>query len=76
MKNEKRFWVTVAIVFVAILVWHFTSAIVPALAKGVKALTPFLLAFITAYLLRHPCIWVEKLLSFKQKRRFTSGNIL
>ncbi|MBE7092044.1 MAG: AI-2E family transporter [Clostridiales bacterium] len=69
MKNEKRFWVTVAIVFVAILVWHFTSAIVPALAKGVKALTPFLLAFITAYLLRHPCIWVEKLLSFTTKKK-------
>ena len=69
MKNEKRFWATVALVFVAILVWHITSAIVPALAKGVKALTPFLLAFITAYLLRHPCIWVEKLLSFLTKKQ-------
>ncbi len=69
MKNEKRFWATVALVFVAILVWHITSAIVPALAKGVKALIPFLLAFITAYLLRHPCIWIEKLLSFTTKKQ-------
>lgn len=69
MKNEKRFWATVALVFVAILVWHITSAMVPALAKGVKALTPFLLAFITAYLLRHPCIWFEKLLSFTTKKQ-------
>lgn len=69
MKNEKRFWVTVALVFVAILVWHITSAMVPALAKGIKALTPFLLAFITAYLLRHPCIWLERLLSLTTKKQ-------
>ncbi len=69
MKNEKRFWATVALVFVAILVWHFTSAMVPALAKGIKALTPFLLAFITAYLLRHPCLWFEKLLSLTTKKQ-------
>ena len=29
MKTEKRFWVVVALVFVAILVWHITSAIIP-----------------------------------------------
>lgn len=69
MKNEKRFWATVALVFVAILVWHFTSAMVPALAKGIKALTPFLLAFITAYLLRHPCLWFERLLSLTTKKQ-------
>ena len=69
MKNEKRFWAAIVLVFVAILVWHITSAMVPALAKGIKALTPFLLAFITAYLLRHPCIWFEKLLSFTTKKQ-------
>ena len=69
MKNSKRFWATVALVFVAILVWHITSAMVPALAKGVKALTPFLLAFITAYLLRHPCLCFEKLLSLTTKKQ-------
>lgn len=69
MKNEKRFWATVALVFIAILVWHITSAMIPALAKGVKALTPFLLAFITAYLLRHPCLWLEKLLSLTTKKQ-------
>lgn len=62
MKSEKRFWVVVLLAFVAILVWHITSAIVPALAKGMQALTPFLLAFITAYLLKHPVIWMEKFL--------------
>ena len=51
-----------ALVFVAILVWHITSAIVPSLAAGIKAMTPFLIAFVTAYLLRHPVIWTEKLL--------------
>ncbi len=69
MKNEKRFWATVALVFVAILVWHITSAMVPALANGVKALTPFLLAFITAYLLKHPCLWVEKGLRLLTKKK-------
>lgn len=69
MKNEKRFWATVALVFVAILVWHITSAMVPALEKGVKALTPFLLAFITAYLLRHPCLWMEKGLRLITKKK-------
>ncbi len=62
MKTEKRFWLVVALVFVAILVWHITSAMVPSLAAGVKAMTPFLIAFVTAYLLRHPVIWTEKLL--------------
>lgn len=69
MKHEKRFWVTVALVFVAILVWHITSAMVPALEKGIKALTPFLLAFITAYLLRHPCLWMEKFLRLLTKKK-------
>ncbi|MBR6765462.1 MAG: AI-2E family transporter [Clostridia bacterium] len=69
MKNEKKFWVIVALVFVAILVWHITSALVPALANGVKALTPFLLAFITAYLLKYPVVWVEKLLWLISKKK-------
>lgn len=69
MKTEKRFWVVVTLVFVAILVWHITSAIVPSLAAGFNALTPFLLAFITAYLLRHPVIWVENFLSLLTKKK-------
>lgn len=69
MKRERKFWVTVALVFVAILVWHVTSAMVPALAKGIKALTPFLFAFITAYLLRHPCIWMEKFFKLLSKKK-------
>ncbi len=69
MKTEKRFWVVVALVFVAILVWHITSAIIPSLTAGFNALTPFLLAFITAYLLRHPVIWVENLLSLTTKKK-------
>ena len=69
MKAEKRFWVIVALVFVAILVWHITSAIVPSLAAGVKAMTPFLIAFITAYLLRHPVIWTENLLRLICKKK-------
>lgn len=69
MKNEKRFWGVVALVFVAIIVWHVTSAIVPSLAAGIKALTPFLLAFITAYLLRHPVIWVESFFKLFTKRK-------
>ncbi len=69
MKTEKRFWVVVALVFTAIIVWHVTSAIVPSLAAGIKALTPFLLAFITAYLLRHPVIWVENFFKLFTKKR-------
>ena len=69
MKAEKRFWVIVALVFVAILVWHITSAIVPSLAAGIKAMTPFLIAFITAYLLRHPVIWTENLLRLICKKK-------
>lgn len=69
LKTEKRFWVVVALVFVAILVWHITSAMVPSLAAGIKALTPFLIAFVTAYLLRHPVIWTEKLLRLMCKKK-------
>ena len=69
MKAERRFWIVVALAFTAIIVWHITSAIVPSLAAGFKALTPFLLAFITAYLLRHPVIWVENLLSLITKKK-------
>ncbi len=69
MKNKKSFWGVVALVFIAIIVWHVTSAIVPSLAAGFKALTPFLLAFITAYLLRHPVLWMEKLLRLTTKKK-------
>ncbi len=69
MKDEKKFWVIVALVFVAILVWHITSALIPALASGIKALTPFLLAFITAYLLKYPVVWMEKLLQLICKKK-------
>ncbi len=68
MKKEKkiRHWILLA--FVAILVWHITSAILPSLEAGFNALTPFLLAFITAYLLRHPVLWTEKLLRRTTKK--------
>lgn len=69
MKSEKRFWAIVALVFVAILVWQITAGMMPALQKGVAALTPFLLAFATAYLLRHPVLWLEKLLVVLSKRK-------
>lgn len=69
MKSEKRFWAIVALVFVAILVWQIFAGIMPALQRGVAALTPFLIAFATAYLLRHPVIWLERLLVFISKRK-------
>ncbi len=58
MRREKNFWMIVALVFIAMIVWH----ILPRLADGLRALTPFLLAFATAYLLRHPAGLMEKLL--------------
>ena len=69
MKSEKRFWAIVALVFVAILVWQIFAGIMPALQRGVAALTPFLIAFATAYLLRHPVIWLERLLVIISKRK-------
>lgn len=69
MKTERRFWGVVALVFTAIIVWHVTSAIVPSFEAGIKALTPFLLAFITAYLLRHPVIWVESFFRLFTKKK-------
>ncbi|MEI3218633.1 MAG: hypothetical protein V8S08_02095 [Lachnoclostridium sp.] len=69
MKSEKRFWAIVALVFVAILVWQIFAGIMPALQKDVAALTPFLIAFATAYLLRHPVIWLERLLVIISKRK-------
>ncbi len=69
MKSEKRFWAVVALVFVAILVWQIFAGIMPALRRGIAALTPFLIAFATAYLLRHPVMWLEKLLVLLSKKK-------
>ena len=69
MKSEKRFWAIVALVFVAILVWQIIAGIMPALQRGAAALTPFLIAFATAYLLRHPVIWLEKFLVLISKKK-------
>lgn len=66
-KSNKRFWTITALAFVGILVWQITAGIMPALAKGAKALTPFLFAFVTAYLLRRPVGLLEKLFCKMQK---------
>lgn len=68
-KNNSRVWRIAVFAFVCILVWHITAGIMPALANGVKALTPFLLAFVTAYLLRYPVELLEKLFCRMQKNK-------
>lgn len=69
-KSEKRFWTVVALVFVGILAWQITASIMPALGRAVKALTPFLFAFVTAYLLRHPVAIFDKFLAMISKRQY------
>lgn len=68
MKKDKKFWGWILLIFAAIIVWHITSALIPSLSAGFNALTPFLLAFITAYLLRHPVLWTENLLRRTTKK--------
>lgn len=69
MKNDKRFRLIVVLALVGIVIWQLVGGLMPFLAKGIKALTPFLVAFATAYLLRHPVIWLEKLLSLTTKKK-------
>ena len=69
MKNDKRFRLIVVLALVGIVIWQLVGGLMPYLAKGIKALTPFLVAFATAYLLRHPVIWLEKLLSLTTKKK-------
>lgn len=68
-KNNSRVWRIAVFAFVCILVWHITAGIMPALANGIKALTPFLFAFVTAYLLRYPVELLEKLFCRMQKNK-------
>lgn len=48
------------LVIVAMLLWHLIGVALPAIGKGIRALVPFLYAFATAYLLRHPVIGLDK----------------
>lgn len=61
MHNEKRFRWTVALIVAAIIIWLLISNFTPALRAGASACTPFIIAFATAYLLRHPVAWLESL---------------
>jgi len=69
IKLSKRSLSILLLVFLSILLWYS----IPVLSKGVHALTPFLIAFATAYLLRHPVMWLEKLLKliFKKENKVT-----
>lgn len=69
MKKDKRFRQIAILALVGIVIWQIVGGMLPYLAKGIKALTPFLVAFATAYLLRHPVIWLEKLLSLTTKKK-------
>ncbi len=61
MKDSKRFFTIALIVLAGILFWHLIDASMPLFAKGLNALMPFFVAFITAYLLRYIVLPVEKL---------------
>ncbi|MBR2861665.1 MAG: AI-2E family transporter [Clostridia bacterium] len=69
MKTEKKFWYYSGLIILGVLAYHLIGLFLPQLQSGINSLMPFFIAFITAYLLKYPVLWLENLLSLTTKKQ-------
>ena len=69
MKTYKNFWYIAGLIILGVLAYHLIALFLPQINNGINALMPFFIAFITAYLLKYPVVWVENLLALTTKKQ-------